>query len=330
MAKRGTLTHRKTRHLARLLGMPLPCALGVLEALWHVTAQSAQRGDIGKLEDQEIADSMWIESDATALIDALVESKWLARHDSYRLVVVGWSEHADDAVRKYLKRNHFVFWDGEPAYPRHGETEPANVAPSTPKVETSSDTTTQKLDKSSHVAKSRAMECLPEPEPEPEPVPVPKPDISPPATQAPQGRPRVDKPESLEEVNAEGERIGLPPGECEIFWNHFRSNGWKVGGKAPMRDWTAALAKWKGTWQSGQDKSKSGSSPGQEKLSPVANEDYVLKSIGDLGVMPMDVKDPTLPFDAPGWFREKNLNIPGRWAKYCEDFEAGLIQGKAA
>lgn len=32
--------------------------------------------------------------------------------------------------------------------------------------------------------------------------------------------------------------------EAEAFWDHFSSNGWKVGGKAPMQDWAAAARGW--------------------------------------------------------------------------------------
>ncbi|TCN61643.1 hypothetical protein CLV25_12526, partial [Acetobacteroides hydrogenigenes] len=28
------------------------------------------------------------------------------------------------------------------------------------------------------------------------------------------------------------------------FFNHFQSNGWRVGGKTPMRDWMAAASNW--------------------------------------------------------------------------------------
>lgn len=30
----------------------------------------------------------------------------------------------------------------------------------------------------------------------------------------------------------------------EQFFDHFQSNGWKVGGKAPMKDWKAAVRNW--------------------------------------------------------------------------------------
>lgn len=32
--------------------------------------------------------------------------------------------------------------------------------------------------------------------------------------------------------------------EAEKFFNYFQSNGWKVGGKTPMRDWKAAARNW--------------------------------------------------------------------------------------
>jgi hypothetical protein len=32
--------------------------------------------------------------------------------------------------------------------------------------------------------------------------------------------------------------------EAEKFFNHFQSNGWLVGGRAPMKDWKAAAKKW--------------------------------------------------------------------------------------
>lgn len=32
--------------------------------------------------------------------------------------------------------------------------------------------------------------------------------------------------------------------EANKFFNYFQSNGWKIGGKAPMRDWQAAVRNW--------------------------------------------------------------------------------------
>ncbi|MBL7893623.1 MAG: transcriptional regulator [Bacteroidia bacterium] len=35
-----------------------------------------------------------------------------------------------------------------------------------------------------------------------------------------------------------------PQVEAQKFFNHFRSNGWKVGGKTPMENWQAAALNW--------------------------------------------------------------------------------------
>jgi len=32
--------------------------------------------------------------------------------------------------------------------------------------------------------------------------------------------------------------------EADKFYNYFQSNGWKVGGKAPMQDWQASARNW--------------------------------------------------------------------------------------
>ncbi len=50
---------------------------------------------------------------------------------------------------------------------------------------------------------------------------------------------------TLEDVKMEAAKIGLPESEAEGFFDHFESNGWKVGGKAPMKSWQAALKNWK-------------------------------------------------------------------------------------
>lgn len=53
-------------------------------------------------------------------------------------------------------------------------------------------------------------------------------------------------PPTLEEVKAYGSTISLPfsQTDAESFYDHFVSNGWKVGGKAPMKDWKAAVRNW--------------------------------------------------------------------------------------
>jgi hypothetical protein len=52
------------------------------------------------------------------------------------------------------------------------------------------------------------------------------------------------EPPSLENVQTEAARIGLPAIEAEKFFNYYGSNGWRVG-RNPMRSWPRAMANWK-------------------------------------------------------------------------------------
>jgi hypothetical protein len=56
---------------------------------------------------------------------------------------------------------------------------------------------------------------------------------------------QINKRPSLEAVKAYGAEIKLAPDQAEAFFDHFTSNGWKVSGRAPMKDWKAALRNWK-------------------------------------------------------------------------------------
>lgn len=57
-------------------------------------------------------------------------------------------------------------------------------------------------------------------------------------------RPATERrPGSLDVVRAFWE-TGHLAGDPEAFWDHFESNGWKVGGKTPMEDWNAAARNW--------------------------------------------------------------------------------------
>ncbi len=48
-------------------------------------------------------------------------------------------------------------------------------------------------------------------------------------------------PPSVVEGLAYAKEIGWSQKEFEGWYDHFQSNGWKVGGKAPMKDWKAAM-----------------------------------------------------------------------------------------
>ncbi len=76
----------------------------------------------------------------------------------------------------------------------------------------------------------------------------------------------IDKPKNLEPKNLEPKNEGRPRNlgdlkdyffekiqdqlaaerESKKFWDHYQSNGWKIGGKSPMKDWKAAVRQWVG------------------------------------------------------------------------------------
>lgn len=51
-------------------------------------------------------------------------------------------------------------------------------------------------------------------------------------------------PKHLNDVLVYAKEIGLSELEAQKFYDFFTSNGWKVGGRAAMRDWKAALRNW--------------------------------------------------------------------------------------
>lgn len=101
--KRGVLECPKLPQLARLLGVRLAEARGLLENLLDWTYYQAIRGDIGKWNDAEIAAGARFEGPQD-FIGALVEARWVDRHRRHRLVIHDLHEHADDAWKKQLQR----------------------------------------------------------------------------------------------------------------------------------------------------------------------------------------------------------------------------------
>jgi hypothetical protein len=67
----------------------------------------------------------------------------------------------------------------------------------------------------------------------------------------PEGRGAVARftPPTVEEVKLHAAKIGLPAREAEKFHAHFESNGWRVGGRSPMKNWSASLTGWKLRWE---------------------------------------------------------------------------------
>jgi hypothetical protein len=83
--------------------------VGLLERLWHLAATSAPRGDIGRHDDELIAEMVGWDGSAEILIAALVDSRWLDRHPEHRLVVHDWHDHAPNFIKgNVLKMGGFV------------------------------------------------------------------------------------------------------------------------------------------------------------------------------------------------------------------------------
>lgn len=85
--------------------------------LWHFTAKYCPQGDIGRFEDSVIAKAVdWeVRSGSSGvrtevkLRSALVEAGFIDTCTCHRLVVHDWSDHADQAVTKYLDRRRISF-----------------------------------------------------------------------------------------------------------------------------------------------------------------------------------------------------------------------------
>lgn len=122
-------SHPKFKRLVRRLRplldgtavAPETVAVGILERLWHATIVGAYKGDIGRLDDEDIAEAIGWAGEPSEIIDLLVECGWLDRHDEYRLVVHDWHQHAPRFVRANAAR-HGGFAGASLEEPSPGET----------------------------------------------------------------------------------------------------------------------------------------------------------------------------------------------------------------
>jgi hypothetical protein len=117
--KRGTPQHPKMRTLARLLDVPAYAAVGILEMLWHFTAQFCEAGDVGRWSNTDIAAALDWTGDPDHLVEALISSRWLDRSDAHRLIVHDWHEHAEDSLQMRMARSLRRFANG--AIPKLGQ-----------------------------------------------------------------------------------------------------------------------------------------------------------------------------------------------------------------
>lgn len=185
--KRGTPNHPKTYALANALGVEVWAAAGLLECLWHFTARYSPRGDIGRWPDARIAADVGWKGDPASLVSLLTRCGWLDPHPLYRVVVHDWHDHADNSVKKHLKRHKVGFLSRVRKVSRHSPDMSGHVRPlSDPAVPLP----------------------LPEPLPSPEPIAWPSSD-----------RPSEPPPTSATPDQARTRALGHlgPPGKANPF-----------------------------------------------------------------------------------------------------------------
>jgi len=106
--KRGTPRHPKAVRLQHLLGISRPTVVGLLELLYHFTAEFAPQGNIGKFTDEDIALGCDAPCAASVFVEQLVVTGWLDRDPEHRLLVHDWPEHMDNGIRMLLRKRGLV------------------------------------------------------------------------------------------------------------------------------------------------------------------------------------------------------------------------------
>lgn len=81
-------------------------ATAILEKLWHAAISGAKRGDIGRFENEVIAEMCGWLGDADELIEILVSCGWLDVCSTHRLIVHDWKDHAPRHIKGNVVR-HF-------------------------------------------------------------------------------------------------------------------------------------------------------------------------------------------------------------------------------
>jgi hypothetical protein len=77
---------------------------------------------------------------------------------------------------------------------------------------------------------------------------------------------------TLDEVISFFKSENYPEIEAHKFFNHFESNGWKVGGKTPMKNWKAAARNW--ILNSQRFSSQNNYQRPHQKPNMIGNKDY--------------------------------------------------------
>lgn len=81
-----------------------------------------------------------------------------------------------------------------------------------------------------------------------------------------------------EESESYAGEIRMPKVEADKFYDHFESNGWKVGGKSAMKSWQAAMRNWRRNWAEKNPVAARNMAPATKKPQgdPAGWEDWLL------------------------------------------------------
>lgn len=134
--------------------------VAILERLWHAATAGAKRGDIGKFDNELIAEECGWMGDADQLIDALVECGFLDVCEQHRLVVHDWDEHSPKHVKGVVKRQGGFVKPvtravPQPPHGKHSSGPSSHDASSEPRVNDLGSTT------QGHQPKSATLDPLP-------------------------------------------------------------------------------------------------------------------------------------------------------------------------
>jgi hypothetical protein len=86
--------HPKTRRLARLLNVSLPCVVGHLHFFWWWALDYACGGDVTRFETGDLADGALWEGDPGVFVEALIGAGFLDQAENGDLRVHDWDEYA--------------------------------------------------------------------------------------------------------------------------------------------------------------------------------------------------------------------------------------------
>jgi hypothetical protein len=134
--KPGAETKLKFKQLKRRLKLAHWQVVGILETLWRVTEANTPEGDIGRLTDDEIAAAFEWEGDASELVAALIDCRWIDRNEAFRLIVHDWSIHCPNHLKGNLSKYGKQFADVlAREAPREAPRELAKEAPREARME---------------------------------------------------------------------------------------------------------------------------------------------------------------------------------------------------